>query len=76
MRQPFDQIRSLAAKLGFAPSQKAYKMDPDAYAGSIADASAVIRVLVTGTRRSPELSAICAVLGADEVLRRARAVTG
>jgi glutamyl-tRNA synthetase len=67
----FDQIRALSAALGFAPSQKVYKKDPSAYPGSIADASAVIRVLVTGTRQSPDLAAICAALGRDEVLRRA-----
>ncbi|HWG03111.1 MAG TPA: glutamate--tRNA ligase family protein [Trebonia sp.] len=72
----FDQIRALAAALGFAPNQKTYKKDPDAYSGSIADASAVIRVLITGTRRSPDLAAICAALGADEVVTRARAVLG
>jgi glutamyl-tRNA synthetase len=71
----FDQVRELSARLGFAPNQKAYKKDPDAYPGSIADASAVIRVLVTGTRRSPDLAQICAALGAKEVLRRIRAVT-
>ena len=72
----FDQIRSLAAALGFAPNQKAYKKDPAAYPGSIADASAVIRVLITGTRRSPDLAAICAALGGAEVVTRTRAVLG
>jgi glutamyl-tRNA synthetase len=66
----FDQIRTLSAELGFAPSQKVYRKDPSAFPGSIADASAVIRVLITGTRQSPDLSAICAALGRDEVLRR------
>jgi glutamyl-tRNA synthetase len=70
----FDQIRTLAAGLGFAPNQKAYKKDPAAYPGSIADASAVIRVLITGTRRSPDLAAICTALGTEEVLTRTRAV--
>ena len=31
---------------------------------------AVIRVLITGTRQSPDLASICAALGRDEVLRR------
>jgi glutamyl-tRNA synthetase len=70
----FDQVRGLAESLGFAPNQKAYKKNPEAYPGSIADASGVIRVLITGTRRSPDLAAICAALGTDEVLRRVRAV--
>ena len=70
----FGQIRQLAADLGFAPNQKAYKQDPAAYPGSIRDASQVIRVLLTGTPRSPDLAAVAAALGTDEVLRRVRAL--
>ncbi len=70
----FGQIRRLAADLGFAPSQKAYKQDPAAYPGSIAEASQVIRVLLTGTLRSPSLEAVADALRADEVLRRVRAL--
>jgi glutamyl-tRNA synthetase len=66
----FGQIRELAADLGFAPSQKAYKQDPAAYPGSIREASQVIRILLTGTPRSPDLAAVAAALGPDEVLRR------
>ena len=70
----FGQIRQLAADLGFAPNQKAYKQDPAAYPGSIREASQIIRVLLTGTPRSPDLAAVAAALGTDEVLRRARAL--
>jgi glutamyl-tRNA synthetase len=70
----FDQIRLLAAALGFAPSQKVYKQDPAAYRGSIREASQVIRVLLTGTPRSPDLAAVAAALGPEEVLRRVRAL--
>ncbi|MDX6421217.1 MAG: glutamyl-tRNA synthetase, partial [Trebonia sp.] len=66
----FDQIRTLAGALGFALRQKDYKKNPEAYPGSIADAAAVIRVLVTGSRQSPDLAQTCAALGRDEVLRR------
>jgi len=73
----FDQVRSLAADLGFAPSPKAYKQDPDAYrGGSIREASQAIRVLLTGSRQSPGLQDVAAALGTDEVLRRVRAVGG
>jgi glutamyl-tRNA synthetase len=72
--QWFDQIRSLAGSLGFALRQKDYKKDPGAYPGSIADAAAVIRVLVTGSRQSPDLAQTCAALGRDEVLRRVTAL--
>jgi glutamyl-tRNA synthetase len=71
----FGQIRELSADLGFAPSNKAYEQDPAAYPGSIADASQVIRVLLTGTRNSPDLAKVAAALGTDEVLRRVRALS-
>jgi glutamyl-tRNA synthetase len=71
----FAQIRDLAARQGFAPTQKAYKQDPSAYPGSIRDASQVIRVLLTGTTRSPNIAAAADVLGTTEVLRRATALT-
>jgi glutamyl-tRNA synthetase len=70
----FGQIRELAADLGFAPNQKAYKQDPEAYPGSIREASQIIRVLLTGSGQSPDLPPVAAALGTDEVLRRIRAI--
>jgi glutamyl-tRNA synthetase len=70
----FAQIRELAAQLGFAPNNKAYKQNPDAYPGSVREASQVIRVLLTGTPRSPDLAAVAGALGEEESLRRIRAV--
>src|SRR6201994_1196740 len=72
----FNQIRELATQLGFAPNAKTYKKDPDAYPGSIREASQVIRVLLTGTPRSPDLAQVAGALGEEEVLRRVRAVVG
>jgi glutamyl-tRNA synthetase len=70
----FDQIRRLAADLGFAPSNKAYEQDPEAYPGSIREAATIVRVLITGTDQSPELAEVTAALGTGEVLRRVRAL--
>ena len=70
----FEQIRQLAADLGFASSQKVYKQDPAAYKGSIREASQVIRILLTGAPRSPDLAQVARALGPDETLRRIRAV--
>jgi len=72
----FSQIRELAARHGFAPNPKAYKADPDAYPGMLRDAANVLRVAITGATRSPDLHAVCGALGADEVLRRVRALAG
>lgn len=70
----FNQIRELAAKHGFAPNVKEYKNSPDAYSGSIREASQLVRVALTGSTRSPDLHAIAQALGAEEVLRRLRAL--
>jgi glutamyl-tRNA synthetase len=70
----FNQIRELATQLGFAPNAKTFKKDPEAYPGSIREASQVIRVLLTGSSRSPDLAQVAGALGTDEVLRRIRAV--
>jgi hypothetical protein len=35
----------------------------------------VIRVLLTGSRRSPDLGQVCAAIGEPEVLRRARTLS-
>jgi glutamyl-tRNA synthetase len=70
----FGQIRQLAADLGFAPNPKAHKQDPAAYPGSVREASQVIRVLITGSARSPDLREVACALGPDEVLRRVRAI--
>ena len=56
------------------PSQKVYKKDPAAYHGSIREISQVVRILLTGTPRSPDLPLVAATLGTQEVLRRIRAV--
>jgi glutamyl-tRNA synthetase len=72
----FNQIRELAAKHGFAASAKEYKKNPDAYPGSIREASQLIRVALTGSTRSPDLHAITQALGGPEVLRRLRALGG
>jgi glutamyl-tRNA synthetase len=70
----FGQVRQVAADLGFAPNQKAYKQNPEAYPGSIREASQIVRILLTGTPRSPDLPLVAAALGTDEVLRRVGAI--
>lgn len=72
----FNQIRELTAKHGFAPNAKEYKKNPDAYPGSIREASQLIRVALTGSTRSPDLHAITHALGTAEVLRRLHALAG
>jgi glutamyl-tRNA synthetase len=71
----FGQVRDLAVRHGFAASQKEYKLAPDKYAGSITEASQLIRVALTGSTRSPDLASVARVLGRAEVLRRVDSLT-
>jgi len=66
----FDQVRTLAARHGFALDRKAHKADPDAFHGTMREASNIVRVTLTGSGQSPSLDQICGLLGADEVRRR------
>lgn len=66
----FDQVRDLAERHGFALDRKAYKADPDAFHGTMREASNIVRVTLTGSGQSPSLDQIAGVLGADEVRRR------
>ncbi|MFJ4189457.1 glutamate--tRNA ligase [Kitasatospora sp. NPDC089509] len=70
----FNQIRAVSAELNFADSARTYKQNPDKYVGSIKEASQAIRVLLTGSTRSPALHLVAATLGEAEVRRRLDAV--
>ncbi|MFC4946392.1 glutamate--tRNA ligase [Pseudonocardia sp. GCM10023141] len=70
----FDQIREISAKNGFAPNPKEFKKNPEAYPGSIREASQLLRLALTGSTRSPDMHAITRALGSDEVRRRIRAL--
>lgn len=72
----FDQIRKVAQNNGFAASAKEFKNSPDAFVGSIREASQVIRVLLTGSTRSPALHLVALALGETDVRRRIGAVLG
>jgi len=71
----FEQIRSLAAAHGFAPTAGQYKKNPENFAGSISHVSNAIRIALTGLTTSPDLFLVAQNLGEEEVLRRVRALT-
>lgn len=70
----FNQLRSLAARNGFAASPKEHKADPERYPGSIRDVAQLVRIALTGSTRSPDLHAVARTLGRDEVIRRVSAL--
>ncbi|MBQ6380476.1 MAG: glutamate--tRNA ligase [Clostridia bacterium] len=69
----FARIKELCAPLGFTPNVKEYKKAPDAFKGHVGDVSGIIRIAVTGRRNTPDLCAILALLGEEEVNRRLEA---
>lgn len=70
----FEQVKELAGRHGFALNKAQLREDPDAFVGLLKDIAQVVRVLLTGSTRSPELDVVAAILGPDEVGRRVRAV--
>ena len=72
----FQQIRDLADKRRFAPTNGEFKRNPERYVGSIRDASNVFRVAMTGQTQSTDLFLVAQVLGAAEVKRRVACLTG
>lgn len=71
----FEQIRTLAASHGFAPTAGQFKKAPQDFVGSISHVSNVIRIALTGLTKSPELFLVAQNIGREEVLRRIRALT-
>ena len=66
----FDKIKQVAEKNGFCTDMKAYKANPSAFKGSVADVAKVLRVLITGKEQSPDLYAVMRVLGKSNTLKR------
>jgi len=69
----FDKIKAIAEELGFASDMKAYKANPEAFRGSVADISAFIRVAVTGKQNAPDLYTVMQILGEERTRARIEA---
>ena len=66
----FDKVKAIAASLGYAADMKAYKADPSAFKGSVADVSGFLRLAVTGKLNAPDLYTVMQLLGKDRVFAR------
>jgi len=66
----FDKVKAIADSLGYASDMKAYKADPTAFKGNVADISMFIRVAVTGKMNAPDLYTVMQILGADTTAAR------
>ena len=66
----FEKVKAVAREIGYADDMKAYKAEPEAYRGSIADVSMFLRVAVTGKMNAPDLYTVMQILGRDETIAR------
>ena len=69
----FDKVKALTAEAGFCADMKAYKADPAAWPGSVADVSTFLRIAVTGKTNSPDLYTVMQLLGSERTAARIRA---
>ena len=65
----FDRLKAMALSCGYV-DMKTYKSNPDAYIGSVADASNIIRFALTGRTNTPDLYEIMKLMGVGEVNQR------
>ena len=68
----FEKVKGITADMGFTADMKAYKADPTAFPGTVADISTFIRVAVTGKTNSPDLYSVMQILGYDRTCGRIR----
>ena len=68
----FEKVKAITEEIGFTTDMKAYKADPAAFPGTVADVSAMIRMAVTGKSNSPDLYSVMQILGAERSIARIR----
>ncbi len=70
----FDKIKAISENNGYTTDMKAYRADPDAYKGNVADVSMFIRLAVTGKLNAPDMYSVMQILGKDKVAARINAM--
>ena len=70
----FEKVKAITEEIGFTFDMKAYKADPDAFPGTVADVSTFIRQAVTGKTNSPDLYTVMQILGKERSIERIQQV--
>ncbi|MDD6372568.1 MAG: glutamate--tRNA ligase [Eubacteriales bacterium] len=68
----FNKVKAITEAIGFTTDMKAYKLDPAAYPGTVADVSTFLRLAVTGKTNSPDLYTVMQLLGKERTESRIR----
>ena len=70
----FEKVKEITTDMGFTTDMKAYKADPSAFPGTVADISTFIRQATTGKTNSPDLYSVMQILGYEHTVERIRSV--
>jgi len=70
----FDKVKEITTEMGFTTDMKAYKADPTAFPGTVADISTFVRQATTGKTNSPDLYTVMQILGYDRTVERIKNV--
>ena len=70
----FEKVKTITTDMGFTTDMKAYKADPTAFPGTVADISTFLRQAVTGKTNSPDLYTVMQILGKERSEERIRKV--
>ena len=70
----FNKVKDITEDMGFTTDMKAYKADPSAFKGTVADISTFIRQATTGKTNSPDLYTVMQILGYERTVDRIKAV--
>ena len=66
----FEKVKEITTDMGFTTDMKAYKADPSAFPGTVADISTFVRQAVTGKTNSPDLYTVMQILGYERTVAR------
>ena len=66
----FEKVKEITTDMGFTTDMKAYKADPAAFPGTVADISTFVRQAVTGKTNSPDLYTVMQILGYERTVAR------
>ena len=70
----FNKVKAITEEVGFTTDMKAYKADPTAYKGTVADVSTFLRQAITGKQNSPDLYTVTRILGYERTCERVKAI--
>ena len=70
----FNKVKAITEEVGFTTDMKAYKADPTAFPGTVADVSTFLRQAITGKQNSPDLYTVTRILGYEHTCERVKAI--